>query len=200
MVCLHIPFIYSCVCAIVHRPYIFPVYHYCRVVYMDMQDSDSVREAVDEAMPLFGRVDMLINNAGEAASVDPEHFLAFTVNRERFASTKFQIRIFCVQIFWDIYLHAARKFYSNNLLLTCGTSDRESTKRIVYLLSKIFALLIFGYQQAIRKYLNTEDFPIYGICNVITCVASCSGGFRIVRNFRLVQIFAYFEHMQIVQK
>ena len=29
-------------------------------------------------------------------------------------------------------------------------------------------LLIFGYQQAIRKYLNAENFPIYGtyICNV----------------------------------
>ena len=27
---------------------------------------------------------------------------------------------------------------------------------------KIFVLLIFRYQQAIRKYMNTENFPIYG--------------------------------------
>ena len=41
---------------------------------MDMLDSDSVREAVDEAKPLFDRVDILINNAGEAAPVDPSIF------------------------------------------------------------------------------------------------------------------------------
>ena len=35
-------------------------------------------------------------------------------------------------------------------------------KRIVYSKSNIFTLLIFGYQQAIRKHLNTENFPIYG--------------------------------------
>ena len=33
---------------------------------------------------------------------------------------------------------------------------------------KIFVLLIFGYQQAIRKYLNTENFPTYGIVHWLT--------------------------------
>ena len=27
---------------------------------------------------------------------------------------------------------------------------------------KILVVLVFGYQQVIRKYLNTENFPIYG--------------------------------------
>ena len=84
--------LFLCLCSsTVRRPYVFPAYNNCRVVYMDMLDSDSVREAVDEAKPLFDRVDILINNAGEAASVDPEHFLAFTVNWEIFVSTKFRI-------------------------------------------------------------------------------------------------------------
>ena len=54
------------------------------------------------------------------------------------------------------------KILQQNLLLTCGANNEETTKRVVYLLSRIFVLLLFGYQQAIRKYLNTENSPIYG--------------------------------------
>ena len=32
---------------------------------------------------------------------------------------------------------------------------------------KILVLLIFGYQQVIQKYLNTGNFPIYGIYAIV---------------------------------
>ncbi len=41
-------------------------YAFCRrVLHIDLEDEESIRLAVQEAPKLFGRIDILINNAGE---------------------------------------------------------------------------------------------------------------------------------------
>ena len=77
--------------------------------------------------------------------------------------------IFHVQIVLDIYTCGPSEniIKMTYLLLTCGASDGETTKRIVSIVEN-FVLVIFGYQQAIRKYVNSDNFSIYdSLCSYI---------------------------------
>ncbi len=45
-------------------PCIYAIVVFCRVLYVDLEDEESVSLTAQEAQEVFGRIDILVNNAG----------------------------------------------------------------------------------------------------------------------------------------